>query len=342
MSLTISQNTPLKNYTTLGIGGEAEYFVEVYTEAELIEAVAYAQVHHLRITVLGGGSNVLISDQGVTGLVILMSSTGIGATESESDSDSVLVTAQGGESLDAVVLYSVEQGLWGIENLSHIPGTVGATPIQNVGAYGVEVKDVIAFVTVLNTETNEVEKLQNEFCNFGYRDSLFKKENGKIYIIISVTFFLSKNANLKIAYRDLKNRFENKIPSLREIREAVIEIRSHKFPNWKEVGTAGSFFKNPSVTEEKFQELLTRYPELQGYVNYDGSVKLSLGWILDKVLHLKGYKEGNVATYSEQALVLVVEKNATATEVISFAEKIIEKVKNEIDVTIECEVTMMK
>lgn len=340
MSLTISQNTPLNSYTTLGVGGEAEYFVEITSVTELKEAVEYAQSNHLRITVLGGGSNVLISDQGVTGLVILMSNKGI-VVETEK-LDEVLVTAQGGESLDAVVLYCVEHGLWGIENLSHIPGTVGATPIQNVGAYGVEVKDVVAHVTVLNTETNEVEKLQNEFCNFGYRDSLFKKENGKKYIIISVTFFLSKKANLKIAYRDLKNRFENKTPSLQEIREAVIEIRSHKFPNWKEVGTAGSFFKNPSVSEEKFQELLARYPDLQGYVNFDGSVKLSLGWILDKVLHLKGYKEGNVATYSEQALVLVVEKNATATEVIFFAEKIISKVKNEIDVTIECEVTMMK
>lgn len=339
MTLQITHNIPLKSYTTLGVGGPAEYFVPVHFEAELIEAVAYARKANLRISILGGGSNVLIADQGVKGLVILMSIKGITSTD---ERDAVFVTAQAGERLDDVVLYCVKRGWWGIENLSHIPGTVGATPIQNVGAYGVEVKDIISSVTVFNTETNMMEEFQNKFCAFGYRDSIFKKESAKKYIITAVTFVLSKTANQKLAYRDLKNRFENSNPSLQEIREAVIHIRAEKFPNWMRVGTAGSFFKNPIVSQEKYQTLLGLYPELQGYAGADGSVKVPLGWILDKVLHLKGLKEGNVATYEQQALVLVVEKNATATEVISFAEKIIKKVEKEIDIAVEYEVTMIK
>jgi UDP-N-acetylmuramate dehydrogenase len=341
MAIKVEKKVPLKNHTTLGVGGEAEFFVTVTDDAELVEAVAFAKEKALPLYILGGGSNALVSDKGLKGLVIKMASKGIKEVE---DGDITLVTAEGGEDLDDVVAFTVEHGLYGIENLSYIPGTVGASPVQNVGAYGVEVKDVLSLVRVLNTETGLFEELSNSDCKFSYRDSLFKTALGKKYVVTQVTFALSLSPLLKLEYKDLAALFPSSqsTPSLHEVRDAVIAIRAGKFPNWREIGTAGSFFKNPTVTNEVYRRLRIEYPELPGYQVDETHTKLSLGWILDKVLQVRGYTEGKVATYEKQALVLTAQRGATGEEITKFADAIIEKIKNKIGVEVEWEVTKME
>lgn len=341
MGIEVQKNIPLATYTTLGVGGRADFFVEVTTDEELAEAVLFARDKNLSFYILGGGSNVLIVDEGLRGVVIALRSKGISHTE---QGDNIVLTVEAGEILDDVVAYAVERDWYGIENLSHIPGTVGASPVQNVGAYGVEVKDVIDSVRALNTETGLFEVVSNTACTFGYRDSFFKSVQGKKYIVTQVIFVLSQQPLLKLTYKDLATQFEHREhpPTLQEVRTAVIAIRSGKFPNWHEIGTAGSFFKNPVIENEVYESLVKEYPELPGFVIDDTHTKLSLGWILDKILNLRGYKEGNIATYQKQALVLIADTGATATEVEVFANTIVEKIKHTLNVTVEWEVTKLQ
>ena len=336
MSLNIQSQVKLAELTTLQVGGVAEHFLKIDSEILLDDAVGYARENSLDLTVLGGGSNMLVSDTGIQGLVVHMQMKGITQTGQGSE---VLLTACAGESLDDVVAYAVEHGYWGLENLSHIPGTVGAAPVQNVGAYGVEMHEIIKTVRVYNTDARKYEMLTAEECTFGYRDSLFKKPEGKKYIVTSVTFVLTTNESPQLAYRDLQERFSSTKPSLSTIRAAVIEIRSSKFPDWKTVGTAGSFFKNPVVSQEKYQALRSEYSELPGFDMGDDKVKIPLGWILDKVLHLKGQGTDQVGTYQGQALVLINRGDACATDIQTFADGIIEKVDQELGVKVQWEVT---
>lgn len=335
--IEVLEQVSLATHTTLKVGGPAQYFVAVTSEAELAEAVSFAHAKNLPIKILGGGSNVLVSDTGVPGLVIHNQIAGI--TVGEEDTV-VHVTVGAGENFDALVARCVQAGWWGIENLSHIPGTVGATPVQNVGAYGVEVKDVITAVRVYDTDRGAFRELSNTDCQFGYRDSLFKQAVGQSLVVVSVTFRLTRQPTPRLAYRDLAERFaETVTPSLSEIRDAIIAIRAAKFPNWHEVGTAGSFFKNPIVAAATYDALKKTYPELPGYELSDGRVKLPLGWIFDKVLQLKGVSAGSVGTYAGQALVLVTNDDATAAEINAFADTLAQKVLATTGVTIEWEVT---
>lgn len=335
-SLSIRTQVPLAPYTTLGAGGIAEYFIEIATEAQLAEAVRWAKERQLPIRILAGGSNVLVPDEGVQGLVIRPLFDGITYAE---DGDRVSVTAGAGVLLDALVAEMVTKGLWGIENLSGIPGTVGATPVQNVGAYGVEIKDLVSHVRVFNITTETFSEMDNNECAFGYRDSFFKSEEGKEFIITHVTFSLIKDPSPKIAYKDLAARFaETEQPSLDAIRAAVLEIRAGKFPDWKVVGTAGSFFKNPIIPKIEADAVLAKYPDIPSFPQDGDMVKLSLGWILDKVCGLKGYREGNVGLYEAQALVLVCEKGTSSHEIETFAQMISDRVFEKISVRIEREV----
>ncbi len=336
MSIEIQEHITLAPYTTLMVGGIARYFIEVHSEQEIMEALAFAEEHGLRVVVLGGGSNVLVADDGLNALVLSIKLKGVSHIVV---GEQVLLTAFAGESLDAVVAHTVQNGWWGMENLSHIPGSVGAVPVQNVGAYGVEVKDCIQSVRAIDINTKEVTELSNEACVFGYRDSLFKHEEGKRYIITAVTFALSLAPAPQITYKDLALAFEGREPSQREIREAVITIRSGKFPDWKQIGTAGSFFNNPIVDAETYTRIHAQYPELPAYPAHDGMMKLSLGWILDKALGLRGYTEGNVGLYEKQALVLVARDGATESEITAFARSIIARVRDVVGVEVECEVT---
>ena len=336
--LKIDQEVSLASYTTFGIGGAAEYFAVASSEEELTLLTEYARGHDLRVSVLGGGSNLLVSDSGVKGLVIKNEIKGI---THKAENEKVLVTAGAGDGWDAFVLRTVEEGWWGLENLSAIPGTVGATPIQNVGAYGVEVGNLIKEVKVYSLREQKFIAMTKDECRFGYRDSIFKSEAGKDLIVVSVTYLLSTTPNPQIHYKDLAEYFSNHsgTPSQVEIRDAVVEIRSKKFPDWKQLGTAGSFFKNPIVSTEHFNELSKQYEGLPGYPTGEGTVKVSLGWILDKVCELRGAREGQVGTYENQSLVLINYGGATASDISNFAETVKDKVFEKTKISIEMEPT---
>lgn len=338
MALAITTAEPLRNHTTLKLGGPASYWTVVASEADVVEALTFAREHGIPATILGSGSNVLAADAGYAGLVIQMQLRGV-TVLSETDA-TVTVEVGAGENLDAFIAHTVEQGWWGLENLSHIPGTVGATPIQNVGAYGVEVSQFVSSVRVYDTTTGEFVALGPHRCLFGYRDSVFKHEPER-YVVTTVTFTLAKLPMPRLQYRDLAERFADHTPTQAEIRAAVIAIRAAKFPDWTVVGTAGSFFKNPVVDQATAHTLREQYPAMPMYEAPDGSMKLSLGWILDKVLGSRGERVGTVGLYEAQALVLIAYEGATTAEVQTFAQQIAARVFEKTNVTIEQEVTML-
>lgn len=334
--MDFQKNVSLAPLTTLKVGGRAEYFVKVRTTKGLEEACCKAADLSIPITVLGGGSNVVVAENGVKGLVIKNELKGI---EYQPDNGEVLVTAGAGENWDELVKETVDKELWGLENLSAIPGTVGASPIQNIGAYGVEVGELIKSVEVYNYATDEWQTLSRDQCNFSYRDSLFKKETGKNLIVTSVTFCLSKNPKPKLHYKDIENYFTHKSiePTLKEIRNAVVKVRKNKFPDLREVGTAGSFFKNPIISAEQGEALLRQYPDLPTYPESAGKLKISLGYLLDKVCNLRGHREGDVGLHDKQALVLVNYGKASSEDIENFANKITDEVYKKTNVKINWE-----
>jgi UDP-N-acetylmuramate dehydrogenase len=229
-----------------------------------------------------------------------------------------------------------------MENLSGIPGTVGATPIQNVGAYGVEVSELVTTVRYYDPLQDQFFSLSAADCAFGYRDSWFKSDAGRHVMITAVTLRVSTIPQPRLAYRDLAERFAGaETPTQASVREAVLAIRGAKFPDWQTVGTAGSFFKNPTVTMSQWDELHARWPELPGYPQVDGTVKISLGYILDKVCGLRGYRAGSVGLSPHQALVLINHGGATAADIIEFATWVANRVSMETGVSIEHEVRVV-
>ena len=347
--MTFQENIPLAEYTTFKIGGPARFFCLVANEDELLKAITFAQEKKLAIFVLGGGSNIVMSDKGFDGLVIKMEIGGIEKLkierierfkETKDESvDFVVVSAGAGVMWDSLVEYAVEHNLYGIENLSAIPGTVGAAPVQNIGAYGAEAAQTIVKVRAFDMQSMKFVELGNKECQFTYRHSIFKELKGR-YIITRVDFKLVPNGAVNIEYRDLKEYFQkNTMPSsLTAVRAAVIDIRWNKLPDWKLWGTAGSFFKNPIIRAEHYESLKKKYPDLPGFPESSGDVKVSLGWILDKVCNMKGLCIGNVCTYEKQALVLVSKPGATSEEVIAVAQSIMKTVKEKTDIDIEGEV----
>ncbi len=339
MELKYEPAVPLSKHTTFKIGGAAEEFVSVTTELELEQAITYAKSNKQLWFVLGGGSNVLASDTGFPGLVIKNEISGI-TVVSETE-ETVVLTVGAGEALDDVVQQCVLKGYWGLENLSHIPGTVGAAPIQNVGAYGVEIESVVTAVRVLNTTTLEFRNFTVEECAFAYRDSFFKTDAGRKYVVSAVTFTLSKIPKPILDYKDLLPLQEKNQVTLAEVRDAVIAIRSKKFPDWNQVGTAGSFFKNPVIATKHYQKLVTEYPDLPGFAVTADTIKIPLGWVLDKVCDIRGVRSGAVGSYAGQALVFINYGSATAAEVTQFAEKISKTVFDKTKISIEWEVTRL-
>ncbi len=324
MTLSICENVSLRAHTTLKTGGVARYVVEVRTVEEVVLARQFAKQTALPELVLGGGSNVLVEDAGFAGLVILNKLKGL--EYSEHQDGTVTLVCQSGELLDDVVADTVARGYWGLENLSAIPGTVGATPVQNVGAYGVEIGNIISKVEAYNLQSGEYKIFSNKECEFGYRDSFFKSEIGKKYFITAVHIQLTKKINPQLAYADLVKKFSSHTPTLIELRNAIIQIRSQKFPDWKVIGTAGSFFKNPIITSAQGEALRTQYPDLPQYEAGLGLVKIPLGYVLDKVCGLKGYRVGAVGLFSAQALVLVNYGGATTDEIKNFVTDVQQKV----------------
>jgi UDP-N-acetylmuramate dehydrogenase len=339
MALNIRENIELKAYTTLKTGGFARYMVEASSVEEVREAVILAKLKSLPCFFLGVGSNVLVGDAGFSGVVILNKIKGIEYVEEGSE---ITLVCGSGEVLDEVVEDTVARGFWGIENLSAIPGTIGATPVQNVGAYGVEIGEIILEVEAVNIFDGSVKIFSNSQCEFGYRDSFFKKENGKKYFITKVKIKLNKISSPKISYADLAKKFLDTTPTQLEIRESLISIRGEKFPDWRKVGTAGSFFKNPIISKEEAVALVALYPEVPQYELEDGMVKIPLGYLLDKVCGLKGYRDGAIGLYPEQALVLVNYGGANSNEIKLFAAKIIKIIFEKTKIKIEPEVRFIE
>ncbi|MFQ5661956.1 MAG: UDP-N-acetylmuramate dehydrogenase [Candidatus Paceibacteria bacterium] len=304
--MEIKQNIPLKNLNTFKAGGNADYFCEVKSVDELKKAIEYAKENKLSVFILGGGSNILVSDSGFEGLVVKIELKSI-LFEGEK------LIAGAGEDWDKVVNEAVQKKLYGIENLSFIPGSVGAGVAGNIGAYGSEIKDVLEYVEVLDTDNLKTTVIKNKECEFDYRNSIFKKK--KNYIVTKACFKLSQDRELNLSYKDVKKYFkDNKTPTLKEIRSAIGKIRKEKFPNLKEIGTAGSFFKNPIIEGEK----------------------IHLAKILDDI-GVKGLKKGSVGLYENQSLVVINYGDASAKEIKNFSDKIANKVfkKEKIKITPE-------
>ena len=329
----------MRELTTLKVGGDARYFCLADNLNDLKEAFAFAKHEKVPILILGGGSNLLIDDKGFDGLVIKINFLGLDFCEV---GDSAEVIAGAGENWDSFVATTVEHQLSGLENLSGIPGTVGATPVQNVGAYGVEVKDLINWVEAVNLETGEVKKFSNRECHFGYRDSFFKTLAGKKFVIVRVSYLLGRKFQPRISYTDLASYFADQRPvSADEVRVAVLKIRAGKFPDLSKIGTAGSFFKNPIVHHSVASRLKSRYPELPTFSHQGEHVKVSLAWILDKICLLRGFRHKSTGLFEKQPLVLVNYGEATAEEIKNFSQMVKNKVQDATGIEIEEEVQIV-
>ena len=340
--MSIEENVPLAPHTTFGIGGPARYLVLAQDEKEVYEGLVFAKEKQLPVLILGGGSNMLIDDAGFDGLVIKIEIKGI-EIEAEQGVGGVVVVAGAGEGWDALVERTTQEGLWGIENLSGIPGTVGGAASGNIGAYGQALSQTLAWAEVWDTKAGEIKRFTNTECAFGYRESFFSIHSGS-YIILRAAFTLTKTPKPELSYKDLTERFKDeKQPSLQAIREAVLTIRYGKFPDLGVEGTAGSFFKNPIVSKEVAEELVAAYPGLPIFAmpETDG-VKVPLAWLLDKVLALKGFAIGGARLFEKQPLVVAAKKGTPSSDVLELAQKVIEKVKENFSIEIEPEVKIIK
>lgn len=304
--------TTFADLTTLKVGGAVDNVLRPDSIGALVSLMQAYDRDRQAFMILGGGSNVLAPSDAYHGIVIIPSFDVI-AFET-ADENTVRVTADAGVVWDALVAESVLRGLWGFENLSAIPGTVGAAPIQNIGAYGADVSETIEWVETYDRTQRTIRRLTNAELEFSYRNSILKKERGR-FAILRVSFLLGTVPKRKLSYKDLALRFGNvPEPSLAEIRTAVIEIRAGKFPDLDVFGTAGSFFMNPVLSEKETEKLLAEYPELPHFPAENG-VKVSLAWILDNVIHAKGERFGGAFVWDKQPLVIATDDTATAHDV---------------------------
>ena len=335
--MDVREAVPLSSLTTLKVGGPASIVVTCESVADIQAALALSRERGLPFYVLGSGSNVLAPDEGYKGVIILIRTEGVTFTE---EGSGVVVTAAAGVSWDALVTIVAERGLWGVENLAGIPGTVGAAPIQNIGAYGAELAGTLQYVDVLDAVTGEAKRLSKEECTLGYRDSRFKHE--PTLVVTSVTLLLSKEGTPKIEYKDLL-ALQAKGVDLSTpvaIGTAVREVRKGKFPDLATTGTAGSFFKNPILMPEQYEALKGRFGDIPSFPNPNG-VKIPLAFVLDRVLSLRGYRMGPAWLFGSQPLVLALEPGGTASDVESLAQHVEANVQDAIGVSIEREVRSM-
>lgn len=338
--MTISENKDLIQLNTFGISAKAQKFASIHSLSELKELISQEHPSEKNLLVLGGGSNVLFTKD-FDGWVLHNEIHGIDILEDHSDS--VLVKAGGGENWSYFVDFTVEHGWWGLENLSLIPGTVGAAPVQNIGAYGIEQKERLIRVEACNLKTGSVRTFKRDECDFGYRSSLFKTTEKGNWFILNVTYQLYKTPRPVLNYAPLKTAFQD-IPihkiSAAEISKTVKEIRNSKLPDPKFIGNAGSFFKNPVISKDQFQQLINEFPKIPSYPQEDGNVKVPAGWLIEQC-GWKGKKSGNTGVHDKQALVLVNHGGATGTEVAQLAEQIQTDVSNRFNINIEPEVLIL-
>ena len=320
---TRQHDYPLAPHTTFGLPARAAHYIELTDSGDLPEICRLPEFDAATVCWLGGGSNVLFM-QDFPSLVVRMATRGI--RELERTPDSVLLEAQAGENWHGFVQSSLHMGLGGLENLSLIPGTVGASPVQNIGAYGVEVKDRIHSVRCFDVQTQEWRELSNAECRFAYRDSIFKHEEGRQrYVITSVVFRLDTQFVPNVKYGDLAQvlaeQCDGRAPTAQDVAQAVCAIRRSKLPDPAVLGNVGSFYKNPLVDAAHAQTLLAQYPQMPHYPQPDGRVKLAAGWLIDQC-GLKGKTIGGAAVHDKQALVLVNKNRATAADVRALSDEI--------------------
>lgn len=336
----IFQNKSLKPYNTFGIEAKAEQFVEVNTSEEVQVLCQTFNLVDRKLLVLGGGSNILLTGD-FSGMVIKVNLKGLDVIRE--DENHVWVKAMAGEKWHDFVVYCVNRNFAGVENLSLIPGCVGAAPMQNIGAYGAEIKDTFEELFAIEIESGKLVKFNNKDCGFGYRESVFKNELKGKYIIISVTFKLSKNPNLNTTYGAIQETLNKKgisNPSIKEVSEAVIAIRQSKLPDPKELGNSGSFFKNPEIHNEKFKSLKNQFPKMPGYPTNNGMIKIAAGWLIEQC-GWKGKVVGNTGAHKNQALVLVNYGEATGAEILNLAKAIQESVQQKFGIQINPEVNII-
>lgn len=339
--MRLRENFSLKEVSTFHVRATAQYYTEFSTVADLKEILSSEFVKTQKYLILGGGSNLLFTKD-FEGIVIRNLYKGISIVKEEGDT--VYIRANSGEKWHNFVIHCVNNNYGGIENLSLIPGTVGAGPIQNIGAYGVELKDVLTEVEAMNIKTQEVKIFTNTECKFGYRESIFKNVEKNKYIILSVTLKLQKNlAKVNVTYGSLSKELQDSgitHPTIKDVSNAVIKIRSAKLPDPDKIGNAGSFFKNPVIPIAQFDKLKKQYPDIVSFPAHNGYTKLAAGWLIEQA-GWKGKRFGDAGVHKDQALVLVNYDNATGTEIFNLSNKIIASVKEKFGVELEREVNMI-
>jgi len=336
--MEILNNISLADYTTMRLGGPAKYLVDVHSKIELQNTLKWAKSHNMPTVTIGGGSNVLFTDEGFDGVVIVNKIKGFETIER--DDAGVTIKIGAGENWDLVVKRSVEMGLSGIEALSMIPGTTGAAPVQNIGAYGQELANTFVKLVAYDLNTDEYVSLNKEQCEFGYRTSIFKNESPRRYIIASITLKLSQSWMNPPFYDSLQKYFvRNSItefsPSV--VRVAVTAIRAEKLPDPKDLASCGSFFKSAIVERTVFDQLRQKFPKIPGFELNKTEVKIPAGWLVEKA----GYKgvsdENGMGTYSKHALVVVNNSAKSYQDLVDFTDKIVNEVQEQFGITLERE-----
>lgn len=337
--MTIQQQISLKPYHSFGCEALASFFTIVQTKEDLADAIEWAKKNKQAYLILGAGSNILFTKQ-FDGLVIKIEITGI--QKLQESAAEIILQVGAGENWTHFVSYCVHKSWGGLENLSLIPGTVGAAPIQNIGAYGVEVGEHIHQILALDTFKNEWVTISQQDCVFGYRDSLFKKE-GNRYIIWAVQFKLSKQPIFRTDYGAIKAILHERgirNPSVESIANAVIYIRTNKLPDPKKLGNAGSFFKNPIISKTQYDQLILQFPSMIAYPINDDTYKIAAGWLIESC-GWKGVTKDQVGCYKDQALVIVNYGTTKGIDILEFSESIIESIKSKFGVLLEREVNIL-
>lgn len=335
MSLQVQPQVSLKAFNTFGVDVRARLFAEAHSDDDVREALAYAASHDVPLLVIGGGSNLLLTAD-IPALVLRMATRGIRLLSD--DGGRVVIEAEAGEPWHPFVQHTLAQGLAGLENLSLIPGTVGAAPMQNIGAYGVEIKDVFAGLTALDRESGELRDFSLEECNFGYRDSLFKQQPGR-WLILRVRFKLDRAAHLHLEYGPVRQRLSEQgieQPTPADVSRAICSIRSEKLPDPAVLGNAGSFFKNPLVPAAVVTQIKTQHPDLVAYPQADGQMKLAAGWLIERA-GWKGFRDGDAGVHKLKALVLVNYGTATGLQLLDLAQRIQKDIAERFHVELEME-----
>ena len=334
-------NVNLLPYNSFGFKATAKYFVEINEADELRKFIDTPEFKTEKHLILSGGNNILLTNDYFDGIVILMNNKGIEVIHE--DGDTVIIKVQAGEDWPEFVKLMVNKSFYGVENLAHIPGKVGAAPVQNIGAYGMELKDCFLQCEAIELATGKKRVFTKEECHFGYRQSIFKNELKGQYVIISVDFKLAKKADLKLEYGNIKTylaEHDMEQPTLMQLHDAICAIRDAKLPDPKNIGNAGSFFKNPVISAEQFEALQLQYPDIPHYPDANDLVKVPAGWLIEKA-GWKGWRDEHVGVYEKQALVLVHYGGGTGKDVVDLSQKIQRSVKEKFGIQISPEVNFV-